>query len=93
MVKSAASAASLRGGGASGRLDHNLFFVAFVYRASGQKIAKISDSVLLQVSLTLCLHREQIQNDGQGLACQADCQKDLQQSSRPAKELPANAEP
>ena len=47
VIKSAASAASLRGGRASGRLDHGLLF-AIVGRASGQKIAKISDSVCLQ---------------------------------------------
>ena len=39
VIKSAASAASLRGGRASGRLDHGLFFAIFG-RASGQKIAK-----------------------------------------------------
>ena len=43
-IKSAASAASLRGGRASGRLDHVVFFAIFG-RASGQKIVKISDSV------------------------------------------------
>ena len=45
VIKSAASAASLRGGRASGRLDHDLFF-AIVGRASGQKIVKNSDSDL-----------------------------------------------
>ena len=44
VIKSAASAASLRGGRASGRLDHG-FFCAIFGRASGQKIVKISDSV------------------------------------------------
>ena len=44
MIKSAASAASLRGGRASGRLDLGVFFVIFG-RASGQQIVKISDSV------------------------------------------------
>ena len=39
VIKSAASAASLRGGRASGRLDHGLFFAIFG-RASGQKIFK-----------------------------------------------------
>ena len=43
VVKSAASAASLRGGRASGRLDHGFFFAIFG-RASGQNIVKISDS-------------------------------------------------
>ena len=46
VIKSAASAASSRGGRASGRLDHDYFVFAFVGRASGQKIIKISDSVL-----------------------------------------------
>ena len=46
VIKSAASAASLRGGRASGRLDHGLFFAIFG-RASGQKIIKISDSVMV----------------------------------------------
>ena len=43
VIKSAASAASLRGGRASGRLDHGLFFTFFTIfgRASGQKIQKI----------------------------------------------------
>ena len=44
VIKSAASAASLRGGRASGRLDHG-FFRATFGRASGQRIVKISDSV------------------------------------------------
>ena len=48
VIKSAASAASLRGGRASGRLDHG-FFCAIFGRASGpkkyQEILKISDSV------------------------------------------------
>ena len=44
VIKSAASAASLRGGRASGRLDRG-FFCAIVGRASAQKIVKISDSV------------------------------------------------
>ena len=44
VIKSAASAASLRGGRASGRLDHGFLFAIFG-RASGQKIIKISDSV------------------------------------------------
>ena len=44
VIKSAASAASLRGGRASGRLDHGFPFAIFG-RASGQKIAKNSDSV------------------------------------------------
>ena len=39
VIKSAASAASLRGGRASGRLDHGLFFAIFG-RASGQKIVE-----------------------------------------------------
>ena len=39
VIKSAASAASLRGGRASGRLDHGFFFAIFG-RASGQKIIK-----------------------------------------------------
>ena len=39
VIKSAASAASLRGGRASGRLDHG-FFLNF------QKIVKISESVM-----------------------------------------------
>ena len=43
VIKSAASAAFLRGGRASGRLDHGFLF-AIVGRASGQKIIKISDS-------------------------------------------------
>ena len=40
VIKSAGSAASLRGGRASGRLDHG-FFCAIFGRASGQKIQKI----------------------------------------------------
>ena len=44
VIKSAASAASPCGGRASGRLDHGHFFAIFG-RASGQKIAKFSDSV------------------------------------------------
>ena len=44
VIKSAASAASLRGGRASGRLDHGFLF-AISGRASGQKKHKISDSV------------------------------------------------
>ena len=43
VIKSAASTASLRGGRASGRLDHGFCFAIFG-RASGQKIVKISDS-------------------------------------------------
>ena len=43
VIKSAASAASSRGGRASGRLDH-VFFFAIFGRASRQKIVKISDS-------------------------------------------------
>ena len=39
VIKSAASAASLRGGRASGRLDHG-FFCAIFGRASGQKNSK-----------------------------------------------------
>ena len=39
-IKSAASAASLRGGRASGRLDH-VFFCASFERASGQEVIKI----------------------------------------------------
>ena len=50
VIKSAASAASLRGGRASGRLDDDLFS-AFVGRASGQKIVKISDSTCLKSCL------------------------------------------
>ena len=50
VIKSAASAASLRGGRASGRLDHGLFF-AFFGRASGQKITKNSQN------LGLCLQK------------------------------------
>ena len=38
VIKSAASAASLRGGPSSGRLDHGPFFRAILGRASGQKI-------------------------------------------------------
>ena len=44
VIKSAARAISLRGGRASGRLDHGYVFAIFG-RASGQKIVKISDSV------------------------------------------------
>ena len=44
VIKSAASAASLCGGRASGRLDPGFLFSTFG-RTSGQKIAKISDSV------------------------------------------------
>ena len=40
VVKSAASAASLRGGRASGRLDHGLFLLQFFRRASAQKNSK-----------------------------------------------------
>ena len=43
VIKSAASAASPRGGRASGRLDRG-FFCAVFGRASGRKIVKISDS-------------------------------------------------
>ena len=39
VIKSAATAASLSGGRASGRLDHGLFFAIFG-RASGQKNTK-----------------------------------------------------
>ena len=46
VIKSAASAASLRGGRASGRLDHGNFF-AIVGR--GQKIAKNSQNLRLRV--------------------------------------------
>ena len=56
VIKSAASAASLRGGRASGRLDHVFFFVAFFGRASGQKMAKISDSVSEWTTLHLEEH-------------------------------------
>ena len=49
VIKWAACAASLRGGRASGRLDHGFFFAIFG-RASGQKIFKISDSVGLHVN-------------------------------------------
>ena len=42
VIKSAASAASLRGGRASGRLDHGYLFAIFG-RASNQKIVKIPD--------------------------------------------------
>ena len=47
VIKSAASAASLRGGRASGRLDHGLFsqFLAALAAKKYQKIVKISDSV------------------------------------------------
>ena len=41
VIKSAASAASLRGGRASGRLDHGFFFATFG-RASAQKIVNKS---------------------------------------------------
>ena len=44
VIKSAASAASLRGGSASGRLSHGILLAMFG-RASGQKIVKISGSV------------------------------------------------
>ena len=46
VIKSAASAASLRGGRASGRLDHGLFvqFLAALATKKYQKIIKISDS-------------------------------------------------
>ena len=47
VIKSAASAASPRGGRASGRLDHGVVFFAIFGRASGQKIVKISDSVVV----------------------------------------------
>ena len=43
VIKSAASAASLHGGRARGRLDHG-FLLAIFGRASSQKIIKISDS-------------------------------------------------
>ena len=52
VIKSAASAASLRGGRASGRFDHGLLF-AFFGRASGQNIDKISDSGLLTLQYHL----------------------------------------
>ena len=42
VVRSAASAASLRGGRASGRLDHGVFCAIFG-RASGQKIVKMNE--------------------------------------------------
>ena len=48
VIESAASAASLRGGRASGRLDHMFLLFAFSGRASGQNIVKISDSVQRQ---------------------------------------------
>ena len=41
LIESAASAASLRGGRASGRLDHGFFWSIFG-RASAQKLIKIS---------------------------------------------------
>ena len=46
-IKSAASAASLCGGRASGRLDHGFFvqFLAALAAKKYQKIVKISDSV------------------------------------------------
>ena len=45
VIKSAASAASLRGGCARGRLDHSFLF-AFLVRASSQKIVKVSENGL-----------------------------------------------
>ena len=48
VVKSAASAPAPRGGRTSDRTDHGLFFACF-FRASGQKICKISDSVNLRL--------------------------------------------
>ena len=44
VIKSAASAASLHGGRASGRLDHSVFFAIFG-RASGQQITKNMQSL------------------------------------------------
>ena len=46
VIESAANAASLCGGHASGRLDNDLFFAIFG-RASGQQIVKISDLVCI----------------------------------------------
>ena len=45
VIKSAASAASLRGGRATSRLDHDCCS-AIVGRAGGQEIINISDSIL-----------------------------------------------
>ena len=45
VIKSAASAASLRGGRASGRLDHGFFFAIFG-RASSEQIALNSLSAM-----------------------------------------------
>ena len=47
VIKSAASAASLRGGRASGRLDHG-FFLQFLAALAAKKKVKISDSASLQ---------------------------------------------
>ena len=46
-IKSAASAASLRGGRASGRLDHGFFFLHFFGCASAQKIIKSNEGAKL----------------------------------------------
>ena len=54
VIKSAASAASLRGGRASGRLDHGFFFAIFG-RASGQKISKNCQNLGLRAGLMLGL--------------------------------------
>ena len=53
VIKLAASAASLRGGRASGRLDHGVFFSQFLAALAAkkyEKIVKVSDSVIVFVS-------------------------------------------
>ena len=74
VIKSAASAASLRGGRDSGRLDHGRF-LAICGRASGQKIVKISDSVMIFRLTMFCvlkvrtLHALAIFGERQERAC------------------------
>ena len=57
VIKSAASAASLRGGRATGRLDHDLFFAIFG-RASGQKKKSKSRTLFSNMGgpCRCCLH-------------------------------------
>ena len=58
VIKSAASAASLRGGRASGRLDHDFFsqFLAALAAKKYQKIIKISDCTQGIWSVRLAIH-------------------------------------
>ena len=54
VIKSATSAASLRGGRASGRLDHDFFlqFLAALAAKKYKKIIKISGSVYIRIPIS-----------------------------------------